>query len=530
MRTYMEQRSVIQQTTQPQKAQTTNRYRWMRHFFTEDVSPDNLPIVQLQRRAVWVGLALILQALNEIDYGWIMSFLPSYIKPLQYMIPFVVITGSFIAIGMAIRPNNMQQQVQQQDRPRRWQRVILIVTLLLTIAGGIEFGRTLIMCVLPPQFSNDGTSLDTNAAVLLLEGRNPYTDSNMLDMAERFSIQPNWTTPLQQGQFANREDYPSMVDFQTVLDTDIKSGKAPEFESKVSYPVLSFLTLLPFALFKDYNVLPFYLLSYLALVAIAWKVVRPELRSWVLLLAMANVSMWSSTVGGNLDIFYTLLIVLVWLTRDKRWSSALFLGLAMASKQIAWFFLPFYAIMLLRHYGMKEVVYRLAIAGSIGLAFNLPFILWNPQAWLAGILAPMADPMFPMGVGPISFSIAHLVPFLPKWVYTVMEGVAMLASLAWYWRICKKFPEAAMFLAVLPLFFAWRSLSSYFYCSAFPLFVLMAARMPLGTMVSTQAKTQLTGKREIKWYEGSLAGMPAMMHMRFFAYPWQIFRSITQLL
>ncbi|MFL5626969.1 MAG: glycosyltransferase 87 family protein, partial [Ktedonobacteraceae bacterium] len=413
-----------------------------------------------------------------------------------------------------------------QGWPRRWQRVILILTLLLTIAGSIEFGRALVMCVLPPQFSNDGTSLDTNAAVLLLEGRNPYTDSNMLDMAERFSIQPNWTTPLQQGQFANREDYPTMVDFQTVLDTDIKAGKAPEFESKVSYPALSFLTLVPFALFKDYNVLPFYLLSYLVLVAIAWKVARPEMRSWVLLLALANVSMWSSTVGGNLDIFYTLLIVLVWLTRDKRWSSALFLGLAMASKQIAWFFLPFYAIMLLRQYGMKEVVYRMAIAGSIGLAFNLPFILWNPQAWLAGILAPMADPMFPMGVGPISLSIAHLVPFLPKWVYTVMEGVAMLGSLAWYWRICKKFPEAAMFLAVLPLFFAWRSLSSYFYCSAFPLFVLMVSRLPLGAQVATQAKTQLSAKRGITWYEGSLAGMPAITNMHFFAYPWRIFRSL----
>jgi uncharacterized membrane protein len=527
MRTNMEQRSVIQQTTQPQENQATNPYRWMRHFFTEDVSPDNHPTVQLQRRAVWIGLALILQALNEIDYNWYIAFVPTNIKPFGSLIPLTLITGSFIAMGMAIRPSSIKQQARQGS-PRRWQRIILVLTLLLTIAGGIEFGRTLIMCFLPPQFSNDGTSLDTNAAVLLLEGRNPYTDSNMLDMAERYSIQPNWTTPLQQGQFANREDYPSMVDFQTVLDTDIKAGKAPEFESKVSYPALSFLTLVPFALFKDYNVLPFYLLSYLLLVAIAWKVARPEMRGWVLLLSMANVSMWVSTVGGNLDIFYTLLIVLVWLLRDKRWSSALFLGLALASKQIAWFFLPFYAIMILRHYGMKEVIYRLVIAGSIGLAFNLPFILWNPQAWVAGILAPMADPMFPMGVGPINLSVTHLLPYLPKWAYTAMEGVAMLGSLAWYWRICKKFPEAAMLLAVLPLFFAWRSLSSYFYCSAFPLFVLMAARMPLGQTAAAKQKPQGSGERAVKCYGEALVGIPAMTHIRLFAYPAQIFRHITQ--
>ncbi|TMF46675.1 MAG: hypothetical protein E6I32_11355, partial [Chloroflexi bacterium] len=41
--------------------------RLMPHFFTEDVSPDNYPLIELQRRACWVGLALIAQALNEID-------------------------------------------------------------------------------------------------------------------------------------------------------------------------------------------------------------------------------------------------------------------------------------------------------------------------------------------------------------------------------------------------------------------------------------------------------------------------------
>ena len=31
-------------------------------------------------------------------------------------------------------------------------------------------------------------------------------------------------------------------------------------------------------------------------------------------------------------------------------------------------------------------------------------------------------------------------------------------------------------LAVLPLFFAWRSLPSYFACAAFPMFILLASR------------------------------------------------------
>jgi uncharacterized membrane protein len=310
-----------------------------------------------------------------------------------------------------------------------------------------------------------------------LQGRNPYTDSNMLDLARRFPIEPDWTTPLRQGEFANRLDYPTLTELQSVLDTDMKAGSAPEFESKVSYPALSFLTLVPFTLVKGYNTLPFFILSYLALIYVAWRVIRPELRPWVILLSLADIPMWSSTVGGNLDVFYTLLIVLAWLCREKRWQSAILLGLAIASKQIAWFFTPFYLIMVWRNYGFKEAVYRTGIAGIVALAINLPFIIWNPQAWLAGVMAPIADPMFPLGVGLISLSTSHLIAFLPQTVYTALELLGMAVCLGTYWRVCRKYPEAAILLGVIPLFLAWRSLSSYFYCVAYPIFILLAARM-----------------------------------------------------
>src|SRR5438876_1485003 len=183
----------------------------MRHFFTGDMSADNRPIVELQQRAVWIGLALILQALNEVNHDW---YIP-YLMPFGSLIPFTLILGSFFAMWMALRPARTKGQSKacppSPSHPARWQRVLLTLTLLLTIAGGLQFGRTLLMTVLPPQFSNDGTSLDTNAAMLLIQGRNPYTGSNMLDMARTFPIQPNWTTPLRQGQFTNRLDYPTMV-------------------------------------------------------------------------------------------------------------------------------------------------------------------------------------------------------------------------------------------------------------------------------------------------------------------------------
>jgi uncharacterized membrane protein len=440
----------------------------MRHFFSLDLSLKNQPVNEMQRRAIWIGIAFILQGLNEIPF--------STLLPLGGSIQFFLILSSFFAIWLAFRPAGAKQQASYRKQVQGWQRFLLLLLFIVAGIGTGLFGRGLVLSVLPPQFSNDGTSLDTNAAILLLQGRNPYTASNMLDLARRFPIEPDWTTPLRQGEFANRLDYPTLTELQSVLDTDMKAGSAPEFESKVSYPALSFLTLVPFSILKGYNTLPFFLLSYLLLVYIAWRMIRPELRPWMLLLSLADIPMWSSTVGGNLDVFYTLLIVLVWLRREKRWQSAVLMGLAIASKQIAWFFTPYYLILIWRTYGFKEAVRRGIIAGIVALAINLPFILWNPHAWLSGVMAPIADPMFPLGVGLISFSTSHLIPFFSSTVYTALELLGMVVCLGIYWRVCRKYPEAAMLLGVLPLFLAWRSLPSYFYCVAYPLFILLAAR------------------------------------------------------
>lgn len=492
----MEQQASIRQITQitqitqaGQAAQTRSQkqkstiYRWVRLFFTEDISPDNHRLIDLQRRACWIGVALMLQGLNELSH---VDYIP-HPQPYDSLTSFLLLIGSLYAIWMALRPEKLKQQAHvAQGNPRRWQQRTLLLIIIEAVIGSFLFGYIIGMCFLPPMMANDGTSLDTNAAILLTQGRDPYTDSNIIDVERRFAIQPDWTTPLRVGQFADQLDYPTLKQLYTVFDADLKAGQAPEFESKVSYPALSFLILVPFAFLKDYNVLPFFLLCYLLLVAIAWKVTRPELRPWVLLLALANIPMWSSVYGSNLDIFIILLIVLAWLLRHHRWSSALFFGLALAGKQTAWFLIPFYLILIYRQYGWKEALGRMSIASGVFLLINLPFMLWNFHAWLAGIMAPVADPMFPMGVGIIALSVIHLLPYFPTWFYSGLEAGAMLAMFVGYWSLCRKRPQAALLFAMLPLFLAWRSLPSYFYCIAYPIFIFLAAR-PSGGKVGLRS-------------------------------------------
>jgi uncharacterized protein (DUF608 family) len=181
-------------------------YKWMQYFFTEDQSAQSRTLIDWQQRATWIALALLLQSVNEIDHTCY-----SFLGRFSSLIPLALFLGSFYALWRALQPAKSRPEEPQVpfQQPHLWQRIVLILTVLLTIGGVAELGFTVVESFMPPLFTNDGTSLDTNAAILLLQGHNPYTDSNMPELLRRFYILPAWTTPLRQGQFANRLDYPS---------------------------------------------------------------------------------------------------------------------------------------------------------------------------------------------------------------------------------------------------------------------------------------------------------------------------------
>jgi uncharacterized membrane protein len=224
------------------------------------------------------------------------------------------------------------------------------------------------------------------------------------------------------------------------------------------------------------SVVIFFALCYLALVALVLKSLPRPLRPWLLLFAIADTPLLDAVAGGVLDVFYILLLFVAWRWLRRPVLSAVFLGLALAAKQLAWFFLPFYAILVWRRYGWRQAAARLAGAGALFLAINLPFMLNDLHAWTAGILAPEVDKMFPLGNGLILLARIGLMPLLPSAAYTALEILTIAACLVWYWRNCERMPEAGFVLAVLPLFFAWRSLTTYFYFVALPALALLLAR------------------------------------------------------
>lgn len=333
-------------------------------------------------------------------------------------------------------------------------------------------------------YHNDAIALNECAAQQLLAGRDPYASLDIFECYNARGIGADRTTPLQRGMFSEVTVYPTDAQLDAAWAARAQGGNV-EFVSRPSYPALSFLLLVPFvALGLDTNYV--YLLCLLvAMGLIVWRA-KTGLRPFVLTGLLGASCLMAFTVGGSADLLYALPLVAAWLWRE-RIGGALAFGAAAAIKQIAWFVAPFWLIAVYATGGWRAVVRQSAIAAAVFLVTDLPFMLWHPADWLTGVLTPVSEPMFPRGSGLVFLSTNGGLPLLGATAYLAMEGIAMLVCLALAWRARRSSPELGIALALIPLFFAWRSLFSYFFL--IPLFAFAGlVRLPLRDVTPQEAR------------------------------------------
>jgi hypothetical protein len=343
----------------------------------------------------------------------------------------------------------------------------------LAVVGGTTLTNQFPNFVNGTPYNNDGAAMDLYAAGQLVHGHNPYLQTNIVKALAGINAPSATTTPLLQGQFRGATAYPSDAAIQQVFLNALhyQPRRIPvEFESKYNYPSGSFLFILPFVWAGLQDMRFLYVLALIIMaVYIASRMPR-NLRWLVPVIFLADVPIIMLTTGGQPDPIYGLFLMIGYAEWRTPWLSPSFMGLACGTKQLAWFFAPFYLILTAREFGWREALRRGGLMTGITLLMNAPFILRAPEAYFASIGAPMTDPMFPMGIGIIALFVANALPMLPKVAFTVMELLAWLGSSATYARSKLVTPAAAAVFAALPLFFAWRSLVNYFYLV--PLLVL----------------------------------------------------------
>ena len=410
-------------------------------------------------------------------------------SPLGALFTTLAIAAAFVLLAMALtgtgRGDATAAAPDGYSLPMR--ATFLLVSVLAVV--GLGWLRGIPAPPLHDQtpYHNDAIALNECAALLVLRGEDPYRRLDLFECYGERGIGADRTTPLRRGAFSEVRVYPTEEELDAAWTARQRGGWSEdiEFQWRPSYPALSILLILPWvALGWDANVL--YVLCLLAAMALVIVRAPPGLRPFALTGLLAAVSLTAFTVGGSADLLYALPLVAAWLWRERRWSAVPF-AIALAVKQLAWFFAPFYLLQVAARLGWREAAVRLAVAGGIFVAVNAPFLLWDARSWLLGVVGPVAEPMFPRGAGLVFLSANGVLPLFPATAYLALETVVGIAALAVAWRARHSSPELGVVLAMLPLFFAWRSLFSYFFL--LPLFALAAiARMPTGDLAAETAR------------------------------------------
>ncbi|UCG54470.1 MAG: hypothetical protein JSV32_07785 [Dehalococcoidia bacterium] len=313
---------------------------------------------------------------------------------------------------------------------------------------------------------NDGTALCHQAIESLIDGHNPYATPNIVIATIMYDNSYDQVTPLREGEFADVFPYPSDEQLEGLWQRASQNpGRIPpELESKLNYPAGCFM--LPSLFFlMGIDDLRIVLLIFV-LPALAFVASKTPKNKRLLFVGAVLISLeiWFGIAAGETGSLIFPFLLLAWiLIKRQLWLSAIFMGIAIATKQVAWFFMPFYLILIFRTINLKSMLTAIFIVAGIFFTFNLPFIIVDPSLWLTSVMAPVIDALFPLGVGIITLVAGGILNIQSPLLFTIVELIIGITAIVWYYHNCLRLPYTGPLLAVLPLFFAWRSLWPYFF-------------------------------------------------------------------
>lgn len=222
------------------------------------------------------------------------------------------------------------------------------------------------------------------------------------------------------------------------------------------------------------------LLAYLFTLWLLSRLVRePGHRLALLILIGLNPLLIPFVIEGRNDIlvFSLLLAAVVAWHEERPLASAIWLGLALATKHVAILFLPFYLLLLWRECAphrrpLVALTRRLLPTVVTALALILPFFVWDWRAFLddtvgyiSGAL-PSSYPLSGIGIGGIAVVMGWVpnagAPFPSTILQAVIAGPLLVALLRHQWQF-NTLRHALGAYAVFLFVFMW--LARYFFDS-----------------------------------------------------------------
>jgi uncharacterized membrane protein len=288
------------------------------------------------------------------------------------------------------------------------------------------------------RYHSDAVVAAHGAAAAVLAGRDPYASFDLVAQLARFGLPPEFATPLADG-------------------TRLRA---------LQYPALTFLVPAPLVAAGLTDLRALYLAEVLAIFALVLLAMPERWRALALAACVGDLVILDQFVLAGIDPLWALLVLGAWLARRSR-TSAVLLGLALATRQPAWLIAPFIVAWTGQRLGAREALARGAVAVAVALAIHLPFLAADAAAVVEGITAPALLPLEPWGIGPAKTLADTVGPVVPRALFVVASAAAYALAL---WTFARRPERGALVLPLAPLWISWRALQSYF--AFLPLFLL----------------------------------------------------------
>jgi hypothetical protein len=302
-------------------------------------------------------------------------------------------------------------------------------------------------------YGTDEAAFVHRSAQLLLTGVNPY-GADLSDALNTFHVPIHYSTMLMDGNTAASLSYPPLPILLTAAAIPLTGGVQ-------SVPVVT-LVALAASTVLGYLLLPvpwrpLAVVSCVGLPIMFWFATSGLITLVALPFLIVAAAGWTRVGAGGV------------LGRSGV-GRAVCLGLAAASQPLAWFVVPFAVagLWLLRRGQLdapraaRLTLRYTLIAAAVFAAVNLPFVVWDPGAWLHGITETLTQHAIPLGQGAVALSLYFgLGGGAVDWFNYAgaLTGLGLFALyLVWFRRL----GPAAWILPWLAFFPASRSLAGYF--------------------------------------------------------------------
>jgi len=251
-------------------------------------------------------------------------------------------------------------------------------------------------------------------------------------------------------------------------------------------PALYHFVMMPFYLLFS---LPFYFVSnhtigyfdgriplyflYLSLLIAAFKLIKDKEKKLLFVTLLAfNPAMFAYTLEGRSDVFmFAFFFAGLFLLFKKRYSYAgIFIALAFAVKQSIWPILPLYVgYIYFLSKGFQETTKRLATFAITFIILVVPFVLWNPNAFLNSTVLYLSGntlhsyPISGYGLGALLHQVDVIKDLNASYPFIIWQVIVIAPVLSYLLYLLKKNTNVRMLIltyALLALVYWY--LSRYF--------------------------------------------------------------------